>query len=161
MSGFFSASTPGGKGALCRYYIPAVAASMLTTGAAALRTLSRDKLSMRHRPASKDSVTACVLVYAEGKEPEVRKKEFQTHFRRLGFRGSIIGGLAAIAFFATASLLSSWWAHSPGGDEIAAMFGSFALGSYGYVALTSVCAAVTLLTGLLSREIVIRHLRTL
>jgi cell division transport system permease protein len=88
-------------------------------------------------------------------------REFQTHFRRLGFRGSIIGGLAAIAFFATASLLSFWWAHSPGGEEIAAMFGSFALDSYGYVALALVCAAVTLLTGLLSREIVIRHLRTL
>jgi cell division transport system permease protein len=88
-------------------------------------------------------------------------REFQTHFRRLGFRGSIIGGLAAIAFFAIASLLSFWWAHSPGGEEIAAMFGSFALGSNGYVALASVCAAVTLLTGLLSREIVIRHLRTL
>ncbi len=32
----------------------------------------------------KDSVTACVLVYAEGKEPEVRKKEFRTHFKALG-----------------------------------------------------------------------------
>jgi cell division transport system permease protein len=52
-------------------------------------------------------------------------------------------------------------AHSPGGDEIAAMFGSFALGPYGYVALALVCAAVTLLTGLLSREIALRHLRTL
>ena len=26
-------------------------------------------------------------------------REFQTHFRRLGFRGSIIGGLAAMTFF--------------------------------------------------------------
>ena len=32
----------------------------------------------------KDSVTACVLVYAEGKDPEVRKKEFPTHFKALG-----------------------------------------------------------------------------
>jgi transposase len=32
----------------------------------------------------KDSVTACVLVYADGKEPEVRKKEFRTHFKALG-----------------------------------------------------------------------------
>jgi cell division transport system permease protein len=87
--------------------------------------------------------------------------EFETHFRRLGFRGAMIGGLAAIAFFATASLLSFWWAHSPGGDEIAAMFGSFALGSSGYLALVVVCAAVTLLTGLLSREIVMRHLQML
>jgi transposase len=31
----------------------------------------------------KDAVTACVLVYAGDKEPEVRKKEFQTHFKAL------------------------------------------------------------------------------
>ncbi|MGH6797688.1 MAG: ABC transporter permease, partial [Roseiarcus sp.] len=79
----------------------------------------------------------------------------------LGLRGATIGGLAAIAFFALSSLLSFWWAHSPGGEEIAAMFGSFALGSHGYLALALVCAAVTLLTGLLSREIVMRHLQTL
>jgi hypothetical protein len=65
------------------------------------------------------------------------------------------------AHFAAASLVSFWWAHSPGGEEVAAMFGSFALGTYGYVAPMLVCAAVALLTGLLSREIVIRHLRTL
>ena len=88
-------------------------------------------------------------------------KEFQGHFRRLGLRGAMIGGLAAIAFFALASVLSFWWAHSPGGDEIAAMFGSFALGFSGYLALVIVCAAVTLLTGLLSREIVMRHLQSL
>jgi cell division transport system permease protein len=88
-------------------------------------------------------------------------KEFQSHFRRLGFRGALIGGLAAIAFFAIASLLSFWWAHSPGGEEIAAMFGSFALRALGYLALVAVCAAVTLLTGFLSREIVMRHLQNL
>jgi cell division transport system permease protein len=88
-------------------------------------------------------------------------KEFQGHFRRLGLRGAMIGGLAAIAFFAIASLLSFWWAHSPGGDEIAAMFGSFTLGASGYVALAVVCAAVTLLTGFLSRVIVMRHLQRL
>jgi cell division transport system permease protein len=88
-------------------------------------------------------------------------REFQTHFRRLGFRGAMIGGSAAIAFFAMASLLSFWWAHSPGGEEIAAMFGSFALRPLGYLALVVVCAVVTLLTGLLSREIVMRHLQSL
>jgi cell division transport system permease protein len=88
-------------------------------------------------------------------------KEFQGHFRRLGLRGAMIGGLAAVAFFAIASLLSFWWAHSPGGDEIAAMFGSFTLGASGYIALAVVCAAVTLLTGFLSRVIVMRHLQRL
>jgi cell division transport system permease protein len=88
-------------------------------------------------------------------------KEFQGHFRRLGLRGAMIGGLAAIASFAAGSALSFWRPHSPGGDEIAAMFGSFALGPSGYLALVAVCVAVTLLTGLLSREIVMRHLQNL
>jgi len=32
----------------------------------------------------KDSVTACVLVYSDGAEPEVRKREFATHKKALG-----------------------------------------------------------------------------
>ena len=88
-------------------------------------------------------------------------KEFEIHFRGLGLRGAVIGGLAAVVSFATASLLSFSWAHSAGGEEIAAMFGSFALRPMGYLVLVAVCAAVTLLTGLLSREIVMRHLQRL
>ncbi len=87
--------------------------------------------------------------------------EFETQFRGLGLRGALIGGLAAAAFFATASLLRFSWARSPGGEEIAAMFGSFALPPLGYLALLVVCGAVTLLTGFLSREIVMRHLQRL
>jgi cell division transport system permease protein len=101
------------------------------------------------------------VLHLVGASDKFIAREFQTHFRRLGLRGSLIGGLAALSFFAAASLMSFWWAHSPGGDEIAAMFGSFSLGAYGYLALAAVCAAVTLLTGLLSREIVLRHLQTL
>jgi cell division transport system permease protein len=101
------------------------------------------------------------VLHLVGASDKFIASEFQTHFRRLGLRGSMIGGLAAMAFFAAASLFSFLWAHSPGGGEIAAMFGSFALGLYGYLALALVCAAVTLLTGLLSREIVLRHLQIL
>jgi len=88
-------------------------------------------------------------------------REFQTHFRRLGFRGALIGGSAAMAFFLAAAALSSWSANSAGGAEIAAMFGVFALGPAGYAALAIVGAAITLLTGFLSRTIVLRNLRGL
>ena len=88
-------------------------------------------------------------------------REFHTHFRRLGLRGALVGGSAAIAFFFAASALSAWWARSPGGEEISLMFGAFSLGLAGYGALALVGAAVTLLTGFLSREIVVRQLRTL
>lgn len=88
-------------------------------------------------------------------------REFETHFRRLGSRGALIGGASAIAFFLTASALSSWWSHSTGGEEIAALFGAFSLAPMGYLGLVLVGAAVTLLTGFLSRTIVLRYLQGL
>ena len=87
--------------------------------------------------------------------------QFHAHFQRLGLQGAAIGGGSAIAFFLAAAGLSYWSAASPGGAEIAALFGSFALGAYGYAGLVVVAVVVTLLTGFLSRRIVLRHLRAL
>jgi cell division transport system permease protein len=87
--------------------------------------------------------------------------QFHGHFQRLGLQGAAIGGGAAILFFLAAAGLSRWSANAPGGEEIAALFGSFALGPAGYAALALVAVAVTLLTGLLSRRIVLRHLSAL
>jgi len=87
--------------------------------------------------------------------------EFEMHFRHLGFRGALIGGLSAIAFFFVASALSAWWSRSTGGEEIAALFGAFSLAPIGYLGLVVVGAAVTLLTGFLSRTIVLGYLHGL
>ena len=84
-------------------------------------------------------------------------REFQTHFRRLGFRGALIGGASAMAFFLGMAGLSSWGSNSAGGAEIAAMFGVFALEPAGYPALAGIGAAIALLTGFLSRAIVFRQ----
>jgi cell division transport system permease protein len=88
-------------------------------------------------------------------------REFEMHFRHLGFRGALIGGLSAIAFFFVASALSAWWSRSTGGEEIAALFGAFSLAPTGYLGLVAVGAAVTLLTGQVSRTIVLSYLRGL
>lgn len=84
--------------------------------------------------------------------------EFQRHFRWLGLRGATIGGVSAIAFFIAISVLSNTWSRSPGGSEIDAMFGSFSLSLTGYIGLILVGAGVTLLTGYVSRIIVLRYL---
>jgi cell division transport system permease protein len=88
-------------------------------------------------------------------------KQFQTHFMRLGSRGAAIGGAGAAIFFLAASLLSTWSHDSTGGEEIAALFGAFALSGIGYVAIFLICVAIAALTGFLSRRIVFNHLRTL
>ncbi len=87
--------------------------------------------------------------------------QFHGHFQQLGLKGAAIGSGAAIAFFLAAAALSRWSGNGPGGNEIAALFGSFALGPLGYASLVLVAAVVTLLTGLLSRRIVLHHLRAL
>jgi cell division transport system permease protein len=88
-------------------------------------------------------------------------REFETHFRSIGFRGALIGGISAMAFFLAAATLSLWLMDSAGGAQIAAMFGAFELGTAGYAALIVIGAAVTVLTGLVSRAIVLRHLHGL
>ncbi len=88
-------------------------------------------------------------------------RQFQSHFLRLGFRGAAIGGLSAALFFAVASLGSIWRSRSAGGEEIAALFGAFALGPVGYAAILAICLAIAALTAALSRQIVFRQLRRL
>jgi len=88
-------------------------------------------------------------------------REFETHFRNVGFRGALIGGSSAMAFFLAAATLSRWLMDSAGGAQIAALFGAFALGPTGYAALIVIGAVITVLTGLVSRAIVFRHLRGL
>jgi cell division transport system permease protein len=88
-------------------------------------------------------------------------RQFQGHFLRLGLRGGLLGGAAAALFFLGATGLSNWWINSPGGEEIAALFGAFALKPRGYAALFMVAIAVGTLTAIISRVIVFRHLRRL
>ena len=59
---------------------------------------------------------------------------FQRHFLLLGLQGGAIGGGAAILLFALAAVVSRWFAGTAGGDQTSALFGSFSIGSAGYIA---------------------------
>ena len=87
--------------------------------------------------------------------------QFQRHFLWLGLRGGMIGGCAALVAFLLAGVLSDLWVASPGGEQIEALFGAFALGKAGYAAIVVIAGAVALLTGIMSRSIVFRHLQAL
>ena len=60
---------------------------------------------------------------------------FQRHFLLLGLQGGAIGGGAAILLFALAGVVSRWFAGTAGGDQTAALFGSFSIGVAGYIAV--------------------------
>ena len=54
--------------------------------------------------------------------------QFQRHFLILGFKGGAIGGGVAILLFAVAEAANAWLAGTPGGDEIAGLFGNLSIG---------------------------------
>jgi cell division transport system permease protein len=88
-------------------------------------------------------------------------KEFQRHFLRLGLRGGAIGGIGAMLAFWLAGLFASRWNATPGGDQVEALFGTFALGIRGYLAVTTIAIIVAVTTAVVSRITVYRNLRGL
>ncbi|QAY97114.1 ABC transporter permease [Methylovirgula ligni] len=88
-------------------------------------------------------------------------RQFQRHFFRLGLRGGIIGGGAAILVFLLSSSISVLMRTTAGGDQLEAMFGSFALSIKGYSVIVLIAGGIAVTTGLVSRLIVFRRLREL
>lgn len=84
--------------------------------------------------------------------------QFQRHFLALGFKGGAIGGGAAILLFGFVEAMSAWLAGTPGGDEAAALFGSFSIGTTGYLAIIAQIVLIALVTAWASRNTVKRTL---
>jgi cell division transport system permease protein len=101
------------------------------------------------------------VLHFVGAEDTYIAREFQRHFLRLGLRGGLIGaGSAALTFFVL-GWATPYWTATASGDQIDALFGGFSLGLSGYFAIAVICIGIALLTGLISRTIVFRHLREL
>jgi cell division transport system permease protein len=79
---------------------------------------------------------------------------FQRHFLLLGLQGGAIGGGAAIALFALAGAISRWFTGTAGGDQTAALFGSFSIGFGGYAAVLAQVILIAVVTALTSRHTV-------
>jgi cell division transport system permease protein len=79
---------------------------------------------------------------------------FQRHFLLLGLQGGGIGGGAAIVLFALAGLISRWFTGTPGGDQTAALFGSFSIGFSGYMAVLVQVVLIAVVTAVTSRHTV-------
>jgi cell division transport system permease protein len=87
-------------------------------------------------------------------------RQFQRHFLALGLKGGAIGGGAAIALFALAQLLVDRLIGTAGGEQIAALFGSFSIGALGYALIALQIVVNAIVTAGASREVVNRTLAT-
>jgi cell division transport system permease protein len=86
---------------------------------------------------------------------------FQRHFLWLGLEGGAIGGGAAILLFALASIVSRWFTGTAGGDQTAALFGSFSIGMAGYAAVLVQVVLTGVVTAMTSRYTVNRTLESI
>jgi cell division transport system permease protein len=86
---------------------------------------------------------------------------FERHFLRLGLKGGLIGGGGALVLFVLAEVASNWFADAPGGDELAALFGSFSIGALGYLAVLTEVALIAFVTAATSRRTVNRTIETI
>ena len=87
--------------------------------------------------------------------------QFQRHFLMLGFKGGAIGGGAAIMLFGVMEATNAWLAGTPGGDEIAGLFGNFSIGVSGYLAILLQIVFMALVTAFASRHTVNRTLASI
>jgi len=88
-------------------------------------------------------------------------RHFQRHFLWLGLKGGALGGGAAILLFALAELVSSWLTGGAGADRVSALFGTFSIGTAGYVAVAVQVIVVAVLIAATSRQTVNRTLQSL
>ncbi|HVY57963.1 MAG TPA: ABC transporter permease [Xanthobacteraceae bacterium] len=88
-------------------------------------------------------------------------RQFQRHFLVLGLKGGLIGGGAALVLFALAGLIGTWLRGTATGDEIASLFGTFAIGPLGYVAIVLQIALIAFVTARTSRQVVSQTLQAI
>lgn len=88
-------------------------------------------------------------------------RQFQRHFLLLGAKGGAIGGGAAMLAFLLGGIVTRFLGGAPSADQIEALFGGFTLGLWGYGAILLIAGGIALLTGLVSKLIVFRHLQRL
>lgn len=84
--------------------------------------------------------------------------EFQGRFLLIGFRGGIVGGLAAILFFVIVGFAAGSVANGDVSAELGLVFGRFAIGFDGAAGIAAVVPVIAAMTAITSRVTVRRFL---
>jgi cell division transport system permease protein len=124
-----------------------LAATMLSVAFATRGTMATNRpiVEVLHFVGAKDTFIA---------------NQFQRHFLVLGLEGGAIGGGAAIVLFILARLFGSWGATTLGGEQLAGLFGTFALGLGGYAAIVLQVMLIATVTAVTSRRTVNQTLQS-
>ncbi|WP_182085135.1 ABC transporter permease [Aureimonas sp. ME7] len=77
--------------------------------------------------------------------------EFQRHFLKLGLTGALVGGFCAFLVFLAVGQWTRANQATPEADQINALFGSFAIGWWGYAGTLGLVVLIGVLTAVTSR----------
>ncbi|MFC5385664.1 cell division protein FtsX [Aquamicrobium segne] len=98
------------------------------------------------------------VLHFAGAEASFIARQFRNRFLFTGMKGAAMGGVAAIVIF----IVFSWWSSrsmaTPQGDQAAALFGNFAIGSAGYLGVLMMVAVIGSLTAATSHATVVAYL---
>lgn len=98
------------------------------------------------------------VLHFVGADSRFIAREFQRHFLSLALRGALVGGGAAAAIFVALTLWFYINRSSPQADQLAVLFGNFAIPAAGYAGIVAIVGAVALLAAATSRFVVLHHL---
>lgn len=84
--------------------------------------------------------------------------QFQRHFLLLGLKGGLIGGGAAVLLFLLMGSGAQWFAGTAWADQFEALFGTFSIGWFGYIAILVQIALIAVIAALTSRRTVYQTL---
>ncbi|HZD91316.1 MAG TPA: ABC transporter permease [Pseudolabrys sp.] len=142
----------------------AMAGTAVATGIAVLLLMlgaTMLSVSFATRGAMATNKTVIEVLHFVGARNGYIAKHFQRHFLMLGLQGGAIGGGAAIVLFGLAELIGGWLSGSAAGHETSALFGTFAIGAWGYVAVVALIVLIAFVTAWTSRHTVNRTLETI
>jgi len=105
--------------------------------------------------SNKDVVSVLHFV---GAEDGFVAREFQRHFLLLGLRGGLVGAVLAALVFALLSFVIGPSMASPETDQVAALFGRFAVGPIGYFGALGIAFLIAVMTAVTSRMTVYGYL---
>ncbi len=101
------------------------------------------------------------VLHFVGAEAGFIATQFRRHFLVTGLKGAVAGGALAMLVFAGFSFWSSRNVATPEADQATALFGTFAIGTSGYVGVALVVLAVAFLTAVTTHVTVVAFLSDL
>lgn len=96
------------------------------------------------------------VLHFVGAESGFVAREFQKHFLKISLKGSGAGSAVAAAVFLAAGFWQSQTIATPQSDQASALFGTFSVGTDGYLGILMTMIVIALLTTITARMTVIR-----